>query len=241
MEGGWIKLWRKTLDSAVFQDDEIFKLWSLCLFKACHKGKEILFDKTPVKLNAGEFITGRFSLWRDYYTYKDKQGNFHFKPKKSAITIWNWLKILEKMQNINIKSNNKFSIVSIINWSIYQGNDLEIEQQNNNKLTTDMLTDEQQTYTNKNVKNVKKKEISTSFMKFYEAYPKRIGRADAIKAWVKLKPDDTLLELMLQKIELFKQSEDWIKDNGKYIPYPATWLNGKRWEDEPNIKNVKSW
>ena len=55
-------------------------------------------------------------------------------------------KILEKLQMISIKSNNKFSIISIDNWEEYQGE----EQQKNNKRTTK----EQQSNTNKNVKNI---------------------------------------------------------------------------------------
>jgi hypothetical protein len=37
---------------------------------------------------------------------------------------------------------------------------------------------------------------------------------------------------MIAKIEQAKTQDDWIKDGGKFIPYPATWLNAKRWEDE---------
>ncbi len=49
---------------------------------------------------------------------------------------------------------------------------------------------------------------------------------------MKLKPDDVLLGTMLSKIDQAKQTDDWRKDNGKFIPYPATWLNAKGWEDE---------
>lgn len=37
---------------------------------------------------------------------------------------------------------------------------------------------------------------------------------------------------MLKAIEVQKKSDQWQRDNGQYIPYPATWLNGRRWEDE---------
>jgi len=49
---------------------------------------------------------------------------------------------------------------------------------------------------------------------------------------LKINPDEHLLNMMLTAIERAKQSEDWIKEKGKYIPYPATWLNAKGWEDE---------
>ena len=37
---------------------------------------------------------------------------------------------------------------------------------------------------------------------------------------------------MINSLEQFRGSKDWLKDNGQYIPYPSTWLNQKRWEDE---------
>lgn len=45
---------------------------------------------------------------------------------------------------------------------------------------------------------------------------------------------------MLNAIETAKQSMQWNKDNGQYIPNPATWLNQKRWEDEIIIDNKYS-
>ena len=38
-------------------------------------------------------------------------------------------------------------------------------------------------------------------------------------------------------IEVAKESADWKKEGGKYIPYPATWLNNRRWEDVQETKN----
>ncbi len=40
---------------------------------------------------------------------------------------------------------------------------------------------------------------------------------------------------MLIAIEKAKQTKDWQKDGGQYIPYPATWLNARGWEDEIEI------
>ena len=54
----------------------------------------------------------------------------------------------------------------------------------------------------------------------------------AEKAFLKINPDEQLLAMIIATIEQAKTSEDWIKESGKYIPYPATWLNAKGWEDE---------
>ena len=77
------------------------------------------------------------------------------------------------------------------------------------------------------------------FERFYKAYPKKRKRGDAEKAFIKINPDEEFLQKMIETIEKFKKSEDWIKDNGKYIPYPATWLHAKGWDDEISIPKEK--
>lgn len=74
--------------------------------------------------------------------------------------------------------------------------------------------------------------FSKSFDDFWKAYPKKVSKANALKAWKKLKPNDDLVREILSALEEQKQSSQWQKDNGQFIPYPATWLNGRRWEDE---------
>jgi len=75
------------------------------------------------------------------------------------------------------------------------------------------------------------KNINT-FAQFWSSYPKKKSKGAAEKAWKRLKPDEQLVEKIISSIELAKTSEDWAKDSGKYIPYPATWLNAHGWEDE---------
>lgn len=70
------------------------------------------------------------------------------------------------------------------------------------------------------------------FEKFWTAYPKKKSKGDAEMAWNKINPNEQLLARMLATIEQAKTSVDWTKDGGQWVPFPATWLNGKRWEDE---------
>lgn len=78
------------------------------------------------------------------------------------------------------------------------------------------------------------------FEEFWKAYPKKKAKEDARKAWAKLKPDETLGKAIIQAVENAKKTADWKKEKGKYIPYPATYLNGKRWEDEGGEPNAES-
>lgn len=68
-----------------------------------------------------------------------------------------------------------------------------------------------------------------SFEVFWSSYPKKKGKGKAEQSWNKLKPD---LQTVLTAIEKEKQTKQWQKDNGQFIPFPATWLNQRRWEDE---------
>ena len=71
----------------------------------------------------------------------------------------------------------------------------------------------------------------TRFAQFWACYPKKKSKGQAEKAWKKINPDEQLLATMIATIERAKKSDDWARDKGQYIPYPATWLNAKGWED----------
>ncbi len=78
------------------------------------------------------------------------------------------------------------------------------------------------------------------FDAFWVAYPKKVDKAKARKAWDKLRPDEALLRRMLDAITTQKRSDQWTKDGGQFIPNPTTWLNGRRWEDELPTKRASS-
>src|SRR4030043_61406 len=80
----------------------------------------------------------------------------------------------------------------------------------------------------KGIKNLS----GSAFLKFWDAYPKKKSKGQAEKAFFKINPDEQLLAIMIAKIEWAKKLEDWVKEKGKYIPHPATWLNARGWEDE---------
>lgn len=72
------------------------------------------------------------------------------------------------------------------------------------------------------------------FDSFWKIYPRKVGKGAAEKAWEKQKPN---LDVVVASVEAQMTSEQWQKDNGQFIPNPATWLNQKRWDDE--LSSVK--
>lgn len=70
-----------------------------------------------------------------------------------------------------------------------------------------------------------------AFTKFWDAYPKKKSKGQAEKAFAKIKNVQAVLPRILSSIEQAKQTRDWEKSEGQFIPYPATWLNARGWED----------
>ena len=101
----------------------------------------------------------------------------------------------------------------------------DLLQQNSNHIDTDTDTDV-------DTKNTPPKSVEDLFPKFWTLYPNKKGKAAAEKAWKKLKITDELFALITSGLSKQVVCTDWTKDGGQFIPHPATWLNGKRWEDE---------
>ena len=75
--------------------------------------------------------------------------------------------------------------------------------------------------------------VPKGFEDFWALYPRKTAKQDAIRAWRKLNPDLALQEKIRSALTLQISSDQWTRDGGQFIPHPATWLNGGRWDDEP--------
>lgn len=75
-------------------------------------------------------------------------------------------------------------------------------------------------------------EADPRFSQFWEVYPRKVAKAGAAKAFEKLDPSPELLVKILAAVAVQSRSDQWLKDGGAFIPHPATWLNGRRWEDQ---------
>lgn len=82
---------------------------------------------------------------------------------------------------------------------------------------------------NKNKSKNKNKESDILFERFWTAYPRKVNKPGAKRAFEKINPDEQLLETMLKAIEQQKKTAQW--QEMQYIPHPATWLNQERWKD----------
>ena len=106
--------------------------------------------------------------------------------------------------------------------------EIELEKEidiNNNIYGQDKLDQQQQ---EESVKTLWEEQ----FEEFYKNYPKKVKKQDVKKWFKKNKPSSELFSSMMSSLEQFRGSKDWLKEKGQFIPYPSTWLNQRRWEDE---------
>lgn len=129
MAGNWVKVYRSLMDSAVWHDEWLVKLWIWCLMKANHSDGS--FRGTPVK--RGEFITGR-------NTAADELG----------VTPSKWYRGVEKLSklgNITLESNNSWTKVSVCNYKTYQDASDADRTADEQRTNSERTADEQRTNT----------------------------------------------------------------------------------------------
>lgn len=134
MAEGWLKLYRQITESAVFDNPKVLKVWIWCLCKASHKKHEVMVGNQIVLLQEGQFVFGR----------KKAAEILNINER----SVYDYMKLLEKLNMIAMTSNNKFTIVSIEKWAFYQQSIGDNQQQTDSNMTTN----QHQNHTNKNEK-----------------------------------------------------------------------------------------
>lgn len=81
-----------------------------------------------------------------------------------------------------------------------------------------------------------RKALESAFDAFWSVYPKKTGKEAARKAFKKI--PKSAHSLLVPAVEAQKKSRQWMEENGRFIPNPATWLNQGRWEDEVQTSGV---
>jgi hypothetical protein len=245
---GWIKLHRKITEWEWYCDPNTFRLFMHLIVTANHNQET--WRGTTVE--RGQLATGRESLSRELRlsqqeirTSLDKlkmSGNIAIKStnKFSVITVCNYEKYNKidiDLQPANQPANQPTSnsTNSSTSKSTSKNNekptvniDLQPANQPANQPTTQPQT------RSKEIKNKRlvQKTSPRGFEKFWESYPRKQKKKEALSAWNKLNCGNGMFDTIMQKLEQFKQSDSWTRDNGRYIPNPASWINGERWNDE---------
>ncbi len=122
MNRGYVKLWRKSLDAGWIKNPKLWAFWTYCLMKASHKEFDAIVGLQVVHLLPGQFVFGRKKA-----------------SKETGLTereIRTIIDFLIKAGNLTIKTTNKFSVITVINWPIYQSEAIENDQLNDQQVTS---------------------------------------------------------------------------------------------------------
>jgi hypothetical protein len=147
MHRGYIKLWRKIQDSFFYTDSEAVHLWVHLLLEANHTSKEFMFNGKKITCYHGSFVTGRHVIARKTGINESK--------------VYRLLKMLESEHLIEQQKGNRYSIITIVNYTEHQVSEQQNEQLVNNTRTTG----EQQVNTTNTLIRTKKnkEEVSRAF------------------------------------------------------------------------------
>ncbi|MBW2003040.1 MAG: hypothetical protein JRI72_00285 [Deltaproteobacteria bacterium] len=139
---GWVKLHRQIIENPIFRKPHMLQLFVYCVLKANHEQGKAFWGKDEITVERGQFVAGRFEI--------------ALALNQNPNTTYARLKRLESGGFLNIKSNNKYSLINVVNYELYQSD----EQKSNSKMNKKITTNEQQNNTNKNVrmKECKKKD-----------------------------------------------------------------------------------
>lgn len=245
-EGGYVKIYRRLKEWEWYSDANTARVYLHILLSANHKTKR--FKGANIKKGQcllsvekmAEALRMSRQSARTALQHLISTNEITTKPTKAGtlITVVNW-------ENYQVEDDAG-------NQDINQHTNRQLTrcQPDTNQIITTYQPDINQiSTTNKNDKNDKndKNNIYTPltplegegasvhnqrFEIWWKEYPKKVAKQYALKAWNRIKPDKALFEKMLKALREQKQSEQWRKDNGKYIPNPATWLNGGYWDNE---------
>lgn len=205
---GWIKLYRKITEWEWYSDNATRSVFLHLLVIASNKTKQWKNET----VNPGGIIAGRKQLSTELGLTEQQ--------------IRRALKNLQNTGEITIKTTSRHSLIQLKNYNLYQ--------QNNQQRTSNS--------TNKEPHRKKKEEIITpivpfcqspeddTFLSFWQMYPNKKNKQSSIKAWAKLTEEEK--QLALSALPQHLKQDQWIRDDGKYIPHPATWINQKRFQDE---------
>ena len=188
---GWIKIHRQ-IQNCLIWDDKPFNMasaWIDLLLLANHEDKETIFDKKPILVKRGQRITSVRELSARWGWGKDKTLRF--------------LRLLESEKMIVKESDSRRTLLTIVNYGIYQ------DCENENETVIRTHTGQSQA-TNKNDKNDKNnnicsnsddlnesekqkkktklteeenEELVKNFEIIYNSYPKKVGKASGFKAY----------------------------------------------------------
>lgn len=77
------------------------------------------------------------------------------------------------------------------------------------------------------------------FDDFWDIYPNKLGKDEAISAWQEISPDKATYEKIMQSLSAWSRSSRWKNEDGRYIPTAASYLRRGYWQQIPAAPKVE--
>lgn len=262
MDRGYIKFWRKSLDSGMIRNHKLWCLWTWCLLKATHETHVQRVGFQEITIEAGQFVFGRKAA--------------AIELGMSEQNIRTGLDHLVRSKNLTIKSTNKFSIITVVNWPTYQM--VECGNQPTNQHTTNQQVTSKSPASNhkQECKNRRSKDLDNpllfpdpedptgeysasdeaahsngtafyltrrkrkltgkrleTFNQFWKAFKYPKGKAGAADAWLDIPQlTNALVIRIIEAAGKYAKARPAMISKRMTPIWAQGWLNDKRWEDE---------
>lgn len=230
-ENGYTLYWRKRWCKGYHKDHLLWVMMDYFIDFANHCGrKKYIKGVGEVEIMRGQHLFGTLEI-----------ANFLGATRQQIRTR---LELMKKVGFLTIETTNKYSIATICNYDKYQIKP-PTDQPADQPMLNQQLTTPNKLNTLNTINNTpptpprgavgsekKSSPYTQEFNEFWDAYPKKVGKGAAWKAWEGKKKIRPALPEILVAVKKQSNSSQWQKDGGQYIPNPATWLNQARWDDE---------
>lgn len=221
--GGYIRFYRKTFNNPVFKKRPYhLMVWMYLLSNVAFNFEtRTIFNRKDISLKPGQGV----------FTNSEIAENVGC-TREYVASIINEFKTLTMLLTV---TDHRKTLISIVNWEQYQSSVFTNKNTDSSQFVDSSLTPSLYK-NNKNNNNINTQSndapIDTDFKKFWDNYPRKVGKAKCVSWWKIHKPNSELVAKMLVTLSKQKQTDQWCTDGGRFIPHPYTWLNQGRWDDD---------
>jgi len=206
-----------TLDRKIFSSDIWYaspwklKIWIYLIGHANHKDNSFM----GIPLKRGQLIRSYRRIAKDC-AYK-----VGYRVKKPSLdTVKTICDELRREGRTEQRSVHKGTLFTVCNY-----NDLQRFPKPRTERRSEHLTEQDKNDSNK-------EHMLKCFERFWEEYPKKVGKKVAKEKFLRLSLDEKKFQEIMRVLRIYRETREWIKDGGQFIPHPATWINQERWNDE---------
>jgi hypothetical protein len=222
---GWIYLHRKIQENEFWGKEPFDRIhaWIDLLFLANFKRSSFFIRGNEVVVERGQLACSTRKLAERWGWSKNK--------------VERYLKLLETRSQISLQKSSLINKIIITNYDRYQQTSLQTSPQKVHRKSNKKEGISKVNERNEDSYRVLDRQdghslLIESFDRFWDSYPRKVAKGNALKSWKKLNPPAELIEKILSHLDSMKDSDQWTSDHGQFIPHPTTYLNQQRWEGD---------